>query len=57
MNAERPLSKEITTTNGKDVKADQIHYGQECRERELLMEELKETVENLAAAITQVAQW
>lgn len=57
MNAERPLSKEITITNGKDVKADQIHYGQECRERELLMEELKETVENLAAAITQVAQW
>ena len=50
-------SRNTNKTNGTDVKADQIHYGQECRERDLLMEELKETVENLAVAITQVAQW
>lgn len=50
-NAGRLLSKEITIKQMAKMLRDQIHCGQERRERDLLVTELKDMVGNLAVAI------
>lgn len=54
-NAKRPLSKEISIKQmAKMLKTDRIHCGQQQRERDLLMGELKDTVGSVGSVAVAI---